>query len=320
MTAKPGEDNLSHRPVLYHEIIHAIAPTGGKKYVDGTLGAGGHAWGLLDESNPDGRLLGLDVDPQAISLARERLAPFGDRVVIVRASYTTLSERLRQLGWEGVDGILFDLGVSSMQFDTPQRGFSFLNDGPLDMRFDPHTPQSAAELLNTWDEEDIADILYRYGEERRSHRIAQAIVQARPLESTSQLADVVVKALKNSGRSRIHPATRTFQAIRIAVNAELEALEKVLPQAIEALVPGGRLAVISFHSLEDRIVKQFFRHHSQDERDRTNPLAPVVRQASIRLVNRKPITPDERELFTNPRSRSAKLRVVEKAPRHSAHS
>jgi 16S rRNA (cytosine1402-N4)-methyltransferase len=320
MTAKPREDNLSHRPVLYHEIIHAIAPTRGKKYVDATLGAGGHARGFLEESSPDGRLLGLDVDPQAIALAKERLASFGDRAYIFRASYTTLSAQLHQLGWESVDGILFDLGASSMQFDTPERGFSFLHDGPLDMRFDPQAPLSAAELLNTWDEEAIANLLYRYGEERRSRRIAQAIIQARPLESTSQLADIVVWALKNPLRSRIHPATRTFQAIRIAVNGELEALEEVLPQAIGALVPGGRLAVISFHSLEDRIVKQFFRQHSQDERDQTNPLAPVVRQASVRLVNRKPITPDEEELLANPRSRSAKLRVIEKISRHSDRS
>ena len=312
MTAKRGEENLSHHPVLYHEIIHAIAPTRGKKFVDGTLGAGGHAWGLLDESSPDGRLLGLDVDPQAITLAKERLSYFGDRAIIVKASYTTLSAQLHQLGWESVDGILLDLGASSMQFDTPERGFSFLHDGLLDMRFDPQASMNAAELLNTWDEEAIADILYRFGEERRSRQIAEAIIQARPLESTSQLADVVVQALKSPRRYRIHPATRTFQAIRIAVNRELEALESVLPQAIDALTPRGRLAVISFHSLEDRIVKHFFRRHSQDERDRTHPLAPVVRQASIRLINRKPITPDEEELLTNARSRSAKLRVVEK--------
>jgi 16S rRNA (cytosine1402-N4)-methyltransferase len=315
MTAKRGEENLSHRPVLYHEIIHAIAPTRGKKYVDATLGAGGHAWGLLNESSPDGRLLGLDIDPQAIDLAKERLSPFGDRGLIVEASYITLSVQLHQLGWESVDGILFDLGASSMQFDTPERGFSFLHNGPLDMRFDPNAPLSAVELLNTWDEKAIADVLYHFGEERRSRQIAKAIIQARPLESTSQLAEVVVRTLKKSHRSRIHPATRTFQAIRIAVNRELETLEEVLPQAIDALAPGGRLAVISFHSLEDRIVKQFFRQRSQDERDRTHPLAPVVRQASIRLVNRKPITPDEKELLANPRSRSAKLRVIEKISR-----
>jgi 16S rRNA (cytosine1402-N4)-methyltransferase len=312
MTAKRGEENLPHRPVLYHEIIHAIDPTRGKKYVDATLGAGGHAWGILEESSPDGQLLGLDVDPQAIALARKRLSEFGNRAILVGASYTTLSAQLEDLDWGSVDGILLDLGASSMQFNTPERGFSFLHEGPLDMRFDPKAPLTAAELLNTWDEEAIADVLYRFGEERRSRQIAKAIIQARPLQNTSQLAEVVAQTLKKPSKSRIHPATRTFQAIRIAVNGELDAIGQVLPQAIEALAPRGRLAVISFHSLEDRIVKRFFREHSQDQRDREHPMAPVVRKASARLVNRKPIIPDEEEIITNPRSRSAKLRVIEK--------
>jgi 16S rRNA (cytosine1402-N4)-methyltransferase len=312
MTEKRGEENLSHRSVLYHEIIHEIAPQRGRKYVDGTLGAGGHAWGILEGSGPDGQLLGLEVDAQAISLAGERLSAYGERVVIVRASYVSLSEQLDDLGWESVDGILLDLGVSSMQFNTPERGFSFQHEGPLDMRYDSRSPFTAADIVNTWDEEAIADVLYRYGEERGSRRIARKIVEARPLQTTTQLAEVVLKGCKRPPKSRIHPATRTFQAIRIAVNGELDALERALPQAVDALAPGGRLAVISFHSLEDRIVKRFFRGHSQDQRDNEHPLAPVVRRATLRTVNRKPIVPTEAEVLANPRSRSAKLRVAEK--------
>ena len=225
-------NGLPHHPVLYHEIIHALRPTGGGFYVDATLGAGGHAWGILEASSPDGRLLGLDVDPQALELARQRLAPFGQRAILVQASYTTLSDQLAVLEREAVDGILLDLGVSSMQLDTPQRGFSFLADAPLDMRFDPENPVRAADLVNTLPEAELADLLYAYGEERRSRQIARAIVNARPLHTTTQLADVVTWAAGKSDRPgrRIHPATRTFQALRIAVNRELEALETVLPR------------------------------------------------------------------------------------------
>jgi len=312
MTARREEENFSHRSVLYHEIIHEIAPKRGRKYVDGTLGAGGHAWGILEASNPDGRLLGLDVDPLAISLAEKRLSTFGERAVIKRASYASLSEQLDELGWARVDGILLDLGASSMQFDTPERGFSFLHEGPLDMRYDRQSPLTASDIVNTWDEETIADILYRYGEERQSRQIARKIVETRPLQTTVELAEVVARAVRRQPKSRIHPATRTFQAIRIAVNEELDALEGTLPQAVDALASGGRLAVISFHSLEDRIVKHFFRERSQDQRESEHPFAPVVRQATLRIVNRKPIVPMEAEVLANPRSRSAKLRVAEK--------
>jgi 16S rRNA (cytosine1402-N4)-methyltransferase len=312
MTMRGGEESLPHRSVLYHEIIHEIAPKRGKKFVDGTLGAGGHAWGILEASDPNGQLLGFDVDPQAISLARERLSPYGERVVIVRASYTSLLEQLEHVGWESVDGVLLDLGASSMQFDTPERGFSFLHEGPLDMRYDLQSPLSAADIVNSWEEEAIADILYRFGEERRSRQIARMIVRNRPLHNTAQLAEVVVKTIKRPPKSRIHPATRTFQAIRIAVNGELDALQQVLPQAVDALASGGRLAVVSFHSLEDRIVKRFFREYSQDKRESEHPMAPVVRQASLRTITRKPIIPTEAEVIANPRSRSAKLRVAEK--------
>ena len=192
--------SLPHQPVLYQEIIHALRPKSTGFYVDGTLGAGGHAAGLLAGSEPGGRLLGLDVDPQALELARQNLAPFGERACLIRAPYTSLPDQLAALGWDKVDGILLDLGASSMQFDTPERGFSFLADGPLDMRFDPSNPLTAAEIVNTWPEDELADVLFRYGEERASRRIAQAIQRARPISGTRQLADVIEKAIGRHGR------------------------------------------------------------------------------------------------------------------------
>ncbi len=303
---------MSHQPVLYHEIIHAIQPQRGGLYIDGTLGAGGHAWGILQASSPDGRLLGLDLDPQALSLAQQKLAEFGDRAVLVRASYRSMVEQAQALGWTAVQGILLDLGVSSMQVDTPERGFSFLADGPLDMRFDPMAPLSAADLVNDLSEGELADLIYRYGEERRSRQVARAILRARPLHTTAELARVVAGAT-SSGRSGIHPATRTFQALRIAVNGELEALEETLPEALRLLAPGGRLAVISFHSLEDRIVKQYFRRENRDcVCPADQPVCTCGHHASIIEVTRHPITPDGIEIAGNIRARSAKLRVAEK--------
>ncbi len=303
-----------HRPVLYNEIIHALQPHDGGLYVDGTLGAGGHAWGILQASAPNGRLLGLDVDPQALELARRRLSAFGQRATLVRASYTTLAEQLAAWGSQAVDGIVLDLGISSMQVDTAERGFSFQVDAPLDMRFDPDNPLTAAQLVNQLSEADLADLLFRYGEERRARQVAQAIVHARPLRTTRQLAEVVAKATQ-SGREGMHPATRTFQALRIAVNRELDGLEAVLPQAVAALKPGGRLAVISFHSLEDRIVKQHFRRESQDcICPPRQPVCTCGHHATLRELNRRPLQPQEAEVKENPRSRSARLRVAEKLP------
>jgi 16S rRNA (cytosine1402-N4)-methyltransferase len=303
-----------HRPVLYHEIIHALQPHGGGLYVDGTLGAGGHAWGILQASAPDGRLLGLDVDPQALELASQRLLAFGQRAILVRASYTTMAEQLAARGWQAVDGIVLDLGISSMQVDTAERGFSFQVDASLDMRFDPDNPLTAAQLANQLSEADLADLLYRYGEERRARQVAHAMVKARPLQTTRQLAEVVAKATR-SGRESMHPATRTFQALRIAVNHELEGLEAVLPQAVAALKPGGRLAVISFHSLEDRIVKQYFRRESQDcICPPRQPVCTCGHHATLRELDRHPLQPQEAEVAENPRARSARLRVVEKLP------
>jgi 16S rRNA (cytosine1402-N4)-methyltransferase len=256
-------------------------------------------------------LLGLDVDSQALALARRNLAPYGERVTLVQASYLTLLDPMHDLGWDAVDGILLDLGVSSMQLDAPERGFSFQHEAPLDMRFNRDRGPSAAQWVNTLSGADLADLLFKYGEEPRARRIAKLIVQARPIETTTQLAEIVKQAYH--GHSRIHPATRTFQALRIAVNDELSVLEEALPCALQALRPGGRLAVISFHSLEDRIVKEYFRRESKD---RINPpyerIHEVERKATLKEVNRKPITPDEKEIRENPRARSAKLRVAEK--------
>jgi 16S rRNA (cytosine1402-N4)-methyltransferase len=296
-----------------------LQPGRGDRFIDGTLGAGGHAAGILEASTPHGYLLGLDVDPQALTLAQGRLAVFGERAVILQASYTELAAQAHRLGWYAVDGILLDLGVSSMQLDTPQRGFSFQADAPLDMRFDPRNPVTAADLVNNLPEADLADIIFRYGEERNSRHIARAIVKFRPIETTSQLAAVILRvspSSKGPRRQHLHPATRTFQALRMAVNQELESIEAVLPQAVALLAPGGRLAVISFHSLEDRIVKQFMRHESRDcVCPPRQPVCTCGHQATLVEVTAHPVQPPEEEVAGNPRSRSAKLRVAEKLAR-----
>lgn len=302
---------MKHLPVLYHEIIHALRPHALGRYVDGTVGAGGHARGILEACAPDGELLGFDLDPQALALARETLAPFGQRAHLAQASYTSLPEQMKRLGWDAVDGIVLDLGLSSMQLDTPERGFSFQHDAPLDMRFGPSNTITAASLVNGLDEDELADILYRFGEESDGRRIARAIVKARPLQTTRALAAAIEKVVPR--RKGIHPATRTFQALRIAVNEELASVAEALPKAVAALRSGGRLAVISFHSLEDRIVKDFFREQS---RDLVNPpYTPIYkeeRKAVIQEIARKPIVPTDEEIETNPRARSAKLRIAEK--------
>jgi 16S rRNA (cytosine1402-N4)-methyltransferase len=311
LTLEPVDMSPVHQPVLYKEIIHALRPNSEGSYVDGTLGAGGHAFGLLEASSPGGLLLGLDVDPQALDVARSTLAPFGERVYIKRASYTSLATQLSNLGWKSVDGILLDLGASSMQFDTPERGFSFLQDGPLDMRFDPTSPLDANQVINDWTESELADLIYRYGEEPASRRIARAVVTARPIKGTQHLAEIIESAVPRKGRH--HPATRTFQALRIMVNGELEAVKQVLPKALQALAPAGRLAVISFHSLEDRLVKEFFRQESRDCLcPSRQPICTCEHKATLIEVNRRPITPTAEEINVNKRSRSAKLRIAEK--------
>jgi 16S rRNA (cytosine1402-N4)-methyltransferase len=253
----------------------------------------------------------MDVDPQALSLARQKLAPFGERAWLKRAPYTSLPSELAELGWDSVDGILLDLGASSMQFDNPERGFSFLANGPLDMRFDPSNPLTAGEIINRWPEQELADILYRFGEEPAARRIARAVVAARPLGGTRQLAAIIEQVQPRHGPH--HPATRTFQALRIVVNGELESLEKILPLAIGTLGPDGRLAVISFHSLEDRLVKEYFRRESKDcICPPRQPVCTCGHKASIKEITRRPIMPTEEEIKNNSRARSARLRIAEK--------
>jgi 16S rRNA (cytosine1402-N4)-methyltransferase len=301
-----------HLPVLYHEIIHALKPHQGGSYVDATVGAGGHAYGILEQSNPDGRLLGMDVDPLAIEIAHKSLELFGDRAILVCDTYTNLAHQMGSIGWKRADGILLDLGVSSMQLDRPEKGFTFTEEGPLDMRFSPRTTANAAFLVNTLSEKDLADLIWRYGEDPFSRRIAHAICLARPLKTTVQLAAVIKKAVR-SHPGRIHPATRTFQALRIAVNTEMENIERVLPIALEALSAKGRLSVITFHSLEDRIVKHFIQRESKDcICPPRQPFCTCDHHATLIDVTKHPITPKDEEVRSNPRARSAKLRIAEK--------
>lgn len=312
MNTSFGEVDPPHRPVLLQEIIHALRPISTGVYVDGTVGAGGHAAGILAASVPDGKLLGLDVDTNAIELAKQRLSQFGDRVTLMHASYVTIQQQIESLGWGKVDGILLDLGASSMQFDYPGRGFSFQSEGPLDMRFDTTGKVKASDLVNELSEPELADLISRYGEERHAKRAAKAIVRARPLSTTLELSKVLEQTLKRKSGG-IHPATRTFQALRIAVNSELEAIEAVLPELMKALNSGGRLAIIAFHSLEDRLIKRFFRHESSSYIPQPDdaPSTPE-RKASIKEITRRPIRASVEEIDQNPRARSARLRVVEK--------
>lgn len=304
-----------HTPVLLEPTIRLLQPRPGGRYIDGTLGAGGHAAALLTASGPDGRLLGLDQDPTALQLARATLAAFGDRAVLVHANFRTLHAAATANGFTAVDGILLDLGLSSMQLDTSTRGFAFSQDAPLDMRMDPAAPTSAAELVNGLSERELADLIYEYGEEKASRRIARAIIAARPIETTGALAQIVARAAGGKGHWRIHPATRTFQALRIAVNDELGALREALPQAVSLLRPGGHLAVISFHSLEDRIVKQFMRDEARDcICPPGQPVCTCGHTATLTLTTKKPVMADEAEIRANSRARSARLRVAERLP------
>jgi len=280
----------------------------GGLYIDATTGAGGHSLAILAASAPDGRVLCIDADPGALATARRNLADFASRVQFVNANFSELETVAVQNGFDRVDGILFDLGVSSLQLDSAERGFSFQHDGPLDMRLSGEGP-SAADWVNTLPEQELADFIWRYGEERQSRRIARAVVAHRPLHTTGELALLITQV--KSGREKIHPATRTFQALRIAVNQELEVLEAVLPVAIRLLVPGGRLAVIAFHSLEDRIVKRFFRTESSECVCPPHvPACTCNHRASLRVLTRRPIEPSAEERSHNRRSRSAKLRLV----------
>jgi 16S rRNA (cytosine1402-N4)-methyltransferase len=321
MTRRDEQGEAPHVPVLLNEVLEGLAVRPGGTYIDGTTGAGGHALAVL-QSAKNVRLLGLDVDPTALEIASERLRPYIERgqALLVRSNFERLDEVAREKGFAPASGVLLDLGVSSMQLDRPERGFSFRAEGPLDMRLDPSEPVTAADLVNTLPEGELADLIYRYGEEPASRRIARRIVEARqrePINTTAQLEAVVFGAAggKTAGRTRsaIHPATRTFQALRIAVNRELEVLERGLEAAVRVLEPGGRLAVISFHSLEDRIVKLFIR---QEQKGCICPpeLPTCVcgRNPTLRAVNRKPIEATDNESKSNPRSRSARLRIAER--------
>jgi 16S rRNA (cytosine1402-N4)-methyltransferase len=304
---------FKHKPVMMAEVLEALQPQPGGKYADGTLGGAGHATAVLAASAPTGQLWACDRDGVALEAAAQRLAEFAGRFELRRGNYAELSEWIPA---GSCDGVLLDLGVSSPQLDVAERGFSFQNDGPLDMRMDTRQPVTAATLLNTESAEEIARIFWEYGDERESRRFARAIVhdrETRPFTTTRQLAELIERLSPRGGR-KAHPATRVFQALRIAVNDEIGSLERGLDGALKILKPGGRLAVITFHSLEDRVVKLFGRARARDYTfagiDVPELRAP--RAPEIRLVSRKVIMPSDAELAENPRSRSAQLRVMEK--------
>ena len=311
------EPAVEHIPVLTEEVVRGLDVRAGGVYLDATVGGGGHTRAILEAGAPDGRVLGLDADSEAVMRARARLAHFGERATVVHASYVTLLSVAQREGFYPLDGVIFDLGFSSWQIEDPQRGFSFGLSGPLDMRFDTQSGVTAAELVNQLSEEELTELFFSYGEETRSRQIARAIVRARPLHTTDDLANVVAEAV-GGRRGPLHPATRVFQALRIAVNRELEAIEAALPDAVAALRPGGRLGVIAFHSLEDRIVKRFLQQEARD--CICPPEIPVCRcdhKRSLRMIGlegkgRKPVVPSGAEVDRNPRSRSAKLRLAER--------
>ncbi len=297
---------IGHVPVLVREVLATLEPRPGGAYLDCTVGGGGHAEAILEAAGPPSRVVGIDRDPEAITVARERLGRFGDRVRLVQGDFRELPRLISELRLEGFDGVLFDLGISSLQLDDPSRGLRFSAEGPLDMRMDRESGGLAArELLHELSEMDLTRIIREYGEERWARQIARGIVNARSqgsLETTRDLAAVVARAIpRRFWPRRIHPATRTFQAVRIAVNQELTGLEEALEVATGHLNPGGRIAVISFHSLEDRVVKHLFRR-----------LAAPGAVPGVRIITRRPVTPSPEERAQNPRARSAKLRGAER--------
>lgn len=314
MAEPGGGPGTPHRPVLLIETLSLLAPERGGLFVDATLGLGGHSEAILEVSD-ETRVLGIDRDREALRLASERLARFAARFRSVHANFRDIAQVLSEVGEQEASGVQADLGVSSLQFDTPERGFSFRHDAPLDMRMDAGgQEETAAALLERLPEEEVARIIYEYGEERRSRRIARRIVEKRergePLRTTRELADLVARAVGHKRGERIHPATRTFQALRIAVNRELEGLGEFIETAVDLLQPQGRLAVISFHSLEDRIMKRVLRRLSGH--CECGPRAPVCTcgaRRAVEILTRRPIVPSEQEVEENPRARSAKLRA-----------
>ncbi len=298
---------MKHKSVLLDESIFVINPQNNGVYIDMTLGAGGHTRKLLEKSSPNGIVIAFDRDKKAIEYAKETLKKeYGERLLLVNENFSNCVEKVRELGFEYVDGIVMDLGVSLDQLKSKTRGFSFLEDAPLDMRMDVSKPLTAEKIVNEWQEKDIENILRIYGEERFAGRIAKNIVRSRPIYSTKQLADIVEGCVPRNLYKRIHPATRTFQALRIVVNDELESLKKGLSSSVELLAEGGVLCVISFHSLEDRIVKNTFRDYKSE--------------GVVRLINKKPIVPTKDEIYKNRRARSAKMRCLVKINKKSEDS
>jgi 16S rRNA (cytosine1402-N4)-methyltransferase len=310
-----------HKPVLLDEVIEHLCCTPGKFFVDATVGGGGHARAILEKTAPDGQLIGIDWDERALVKARSNLQSFEERLVLVRENFALTGSVLARLHIPAVDGILLDLGLSSFQVDEAERGFSFNLDGPLDMRMDTREKITAAHLVNTLSEEKLAEIIRNFGEERWHRRIARNIVRARDeeaIETTDRLAKVVYRAIPAGKRPRHrHPATRTFQALRLAVNRELDHLQTFLQGALDWLRPGGRLAIISFHSLEDRLVKQTFANWARSCRcPARSPICQCEGRPLVRLVNKKVVMPGKLEIKANPRARSGRLRVVEKQELH----
>jgi 16S rRNA (cytosine1402-N4)-methyltransferase len=304
----------AHVPVLLNEVVEALRPTGGERYLDGTFGAGGYTRALLDKA--DCQVIALDRDPDAIAAGQALAERHPSRLLLIEGRFGDMAELLEAEGVREVDGVTLDLGVSSMQFDRPERGFSFRASGPLDMRMEKRGA-SAADLVNQADEAELADIFWRYGEERRSRRVARAIVEQRkqkPIETTGELAEIVRRAVGPSAKDESDPATRVFQALRIAVNDELGELQRGLAAAEQVLAPGGRLAVVSFHSLEDRAVKEFVRARSgrTPAPSRHAPPRRAPQAATLRDLTRRPVVPSDAEVAANPRARSARLRVAEK--------
>jgi 16S rRNA (cytosine1402-N4)-methyltransferase len=302
----------SHEPVLLEESIKALLIQRGGRYIDCTVNGGGHAAAILEESSPGGQLLGIDADPEAIKVAKERFRSYGSNAILVNENFRYLENICSRYGFRPVNGIIFDLGMSSLQLEASGRGFSFQQDAPLDMRFSPRQSLTAADIVNTYSEQELAGLFQRYGEEHRSKQIARRIAERRPLRTTLELARVVQDAV-GGGRGRIHPATKTFQALRIVVNEELESLQLALAQALNLLGSGGRVVVISFHSLEDRTVKEFFRRESQG--CLCPPSVPVCvcgHKPNLKLVTKKAVMPSSKEIQANPRSRSARMRVAER--------
>ncbi|HKG48028.1 MAG TPA: 16S rRNA (cytosine(1402)-N(4))-methyltransferase RsmH [Pyrinomonadaceae bacterium] len=316
MAAPLGGRGAPHRPVLLEETLKFLAPERGGLFVDCTVGLGGHSEAIL-KSSPDTRVIGMDLDPAALAYSRQRLAPFGDRFSAFQANFRAINATLQQANERDPNGILIDLGVSSLQFDSPERGFSFRFDAPLDMRMDPTTGATAADLLQQLPESEIARIIFEYGEERHSRRIARRIVERReqgqPVTTTTELADLVRHGAGGHKRHQIHPATRTFQALRIAVNQELEGLGEFVGSAVDLLIPNGRFVGISFHSLEDRILKRELRKLSGHcECPPRLPVCSCGAREVVEVLTRRPLTPGEGEVDENPRARSAKLRACQK--------